>query len=224
MGREHLDKLVNKCRGARKIVAYRERDAHGEWTLRWDEYEGRRLGFIASREEAEYVATHARLPLVWIGDPPAPLPAHRLLWMSYDKQVPAGVDPIDHENAARRTLRKTIGDVARERGELRERRALASTTTAPLPTWLRSVRKATLDEDRHGADLIGESDVGQLKVQVKGCAAAARNFRESHRYGYIEVVVVGGHESDETIRGRVLGAFGRARDTVRKQRGETRTT
>lgn len=221
MGRERLDRLVNRCRGAKRIVVCKDPDAYGEFSLRMDEYEGRRIGAVQGKEEAEYVSTNAKLPLVWLCPEPPPLPAHRLSYMRHAKLAPTELSRAEALRTGRRAFNKALGDIARERGDERERKALASLGVEPLPVWLKSVRARTPEEDRRGIDLVGESDVGQLHVQVKGCKAAARNFHERNwNRALIEVVIVAGHEDDKVIRDRVVNAFGRARDKVREHRSK----
>lgn len=221
MALDRLNNLVGRCRGAKSIVAYREPHTVGEFTLRRDEYEGRKIGRVQGREEAEYVATHAKLPLVWLCEVPPALPAHRLKWMAYETPEPA---PSTKPLTPRQQRNKLYGDLARERGELREYRALSSLDSAPLPTWLLWVTKATLAEDARGIDLVGHSDVGKLKVQVKGCAAAARAFKQDPRSWDIEVVVVDQHAPDEVVRAAVVDAFRRARAAVQSRSRRTVAT
>lgn len=218
MALDRLNMIVNKARGATSIVVYREPNTIGEFTLRRDEYEGRKIGRVQGREEAEYVATHAKLPLIWLCEVPPPLPAHRLQWMKYETPEPA---PSGKQLTERQKQNKILGDLARERGELREYRAISSLDTAPLPPWLLWVDKATIDEDRQGIDLVGHSDVGRLKVQVKGCAAAARTFKQDPRSWDIEVVVVDQYAPDEVVRAAVVEAFRKARAAVQNRSRRT---
>ncbi len=214
MALDRLNHLVNRCRGAKQIVVCKEPHSVGEFSLRWDEREGRCIGRIQGREEAEYIATHAKLPVVWLCPVPPALPAHRLQWMRYEQPEP---DPKLAKLTPRQQQNKVFGDMARERGELREYRALTSLDTAPLHAWLLWVDKATPEEDRRGIDLVGHSDVGRLKVQVKGCAAAARAFKQDPRSRDIEVVVVNEHADDEVIRVAVVDAFRRVRAAVQSR-------
>ncbi len=219
MALDRLNNLVGRCRGAKTIVVCKEPHSVGEFLLRWNEYEGRKIGRVQGREEAEYVATHAKLPLVWLCEVPPALPAHRLRWMRYETPEPAPVPT--RKLTPRQQRNKILGDLARERGELREYRALTSLDTAPLPEWLLWVTKATLAEDARGIDLVGHSDVDKLKVQVKGCAAAARTFKQDPRSWDIEVVVVNEHADDEVIRVAVVDAFRRARAAVQSRSRKT---
>lgn len=219
MSRERLLGLANKCIGASKIVVTVEGHAfRGAYTLRRDEYEGVKVGTVRGLQEAEYVATRAQVQLAWLCPVPSPMPEHRVLWMRHEGTIEEGRTRAQQ----RRAERKAIGDAARAKGENRELRAIGSLNLGEVPSWLLSVRRATQPEDFRGIDLVGESDVGTLMVQVKGCAAAARSFKADPRSRYIEVVIVDERTDDATIRVRVLDAFGRAREATR-ERAEART-
>lgn len=214
MSRARLLGMVGKCIGAQKLVVTMEGHVpYGSLTLRWDEYEGRKVGTVRGLQEAEYVAARAKLPLTWLCPVPRPMPEYSVLWMRHEGTVESERTKAQQ----RRDERKALGEAARAKGVERERRALVSLDLGERPAWLRSVRKATEDEDRRGVDLLGESDVGQLKVQVKGCAAAARNFKLDPRSRDIEVVIVDEKIDDETVRVRVLEAFGRAREATQQR-------
>lgn len=221
MIRDRLLGMVGKCLGAQKIVVTKEgHGAYGSLTLRRNEYEGVKVGTVRGLQEAEYVATRAQVQLAWLCPVPSPMPEHLVVWMRHEGTV----EQAKTRAQQRRAERKAIGDAARAKGENRELRAVASLALGEIPPWLLSVRRATQPEDFRGIDIVGESDVGTLMVQVKGCAAAARNFKADPRSRYIEVVIVDERTDDATIRVRVLDAFGRARaakrerDTVRLER------
>lgn len=214
MSRDRLLGMVGKCLGAQKLVVTKEGHGnYGSLTLRRDEYEGLKVGTVRGLQEAEYVASKAKLPLAWLCPVPSPMPEHMVLWMRHEGTVEQAATKAKQRKAER----KAIGDAARAKGENRELRALASLVIGEIPPWLLSVRRRTVDEDRRGIDIIGESDVGTLMLQVKGCAAAARNFKLDPRSRYIEVVIVDERTDDETIRVRVLEAFGRAREATRER-------
>lgn len=214
MSRDRLLGLANKCIGAQKIVVTVEGHVfRGSLTLRRNEYEGVKVGTVRGLQEAEYVATRAKLPLAWLCPVPSPMPEHLVLWMRHEGTI----EQASTRAKQRKAERKAIGDAARAKGENRELRALASLVLGEIPPWLLSVRRATVDEDRRGVDIIGESDVGQIMLQVKGCAAAARSFKADPRSRYIEVVIVDERTDDATIRVRVIDAFGRAREATRER-------
>lgn len=218
MSRDRFLGLVNKCIGAQKIVVTVEGHVfRGTYTLRRDEYDGIKVGTVRGLQEAEYVATRAQVQLAWLCPVPSPMPEHRVLWMRHEGTIEDGRTRAQQRKAERKAERKAIGDAARAKGENRELRAIGSLSLGEIPAWLLSVRRATQPEDFRGIDLVGESDVGTLLVQVKGCAAAARSFKADPRSRYIEVVIVDERTDDATIRIRVLEAFGRARDATRER-------
>ena len=89
-----------------------------------------------------------------------------------------------------REIKRLMGRLALERGRAGERHVLAACTLAARPAWMRRVRAATRDEDRHGIDVVIESDVGKLFVQVKSSLAGKEAFEARRRHARIVVVVV----------------------------------
>jgi len=55
---------------------------------------------------------------------------------------------------------------AQARGLESEERVLEACRLEPRPAWLRRARRATRTEDHSGIDVVVESDVGRLFVQV----------------------------------------------------------
>lgn len=116
-------------------------------------------------------------------------------------------------------INREVGHARNQRGRQRELRALSLLLDSPRPAWLTSVRAATRNEDRDGADLVGASDVGALYVQIKGCRAGVREWASVRRSRHIEVAIVHETVSDSTVVERLISAFGRARAFVLAQRG-----
>lgn len=66
-----------------------------------------------------------------------------------------------------RNLAQILGADARKRGCRSEHRVLEALSLPSRPAWIRTVRAATKAEDRAGIDVVIESDLGKLYVQVK---------------------------------------------------------
>jgi len=119
------------------------------------------------------------------------------------------------ETAKREVLAKEFDDASRGRAnELRALRA-AEQLMAQFD-WLRSVRASTLAEDMAGVDLVAETDVGTVELQVKSSFAGAAEFRRLRpELKHVRVVVA--HEDDAVFRGRMGVALHLARQALLSQ-------
>lgn len=96
------------------------------------------------------------------------------------------------------------------RGEANERRLLRVLSSFPRPPWLVQVRRARLEEDRAGADLVAlASDGREAAIQVKSSVFEARRFVEHGRRigvaeGSIAVVVVRDDDEDRELFDRTI--------------------
>ena len=86
------------------------------------------------------------------------------------------------------------------------------------PPWTLSVRKATEQEDHAGIDVVVESDVGKLFVQVKISRGGKAAFLERRRCARVAIVVVRVTDSPEALLRKVVGQLGRIRAEYVKQR------
>ena len=91
--------------------------------------------------------------------------------------------------AAVRPSRKAMGKLGNARGQETERRAVNAMATRrdAWPPWLVGVRRATEEEDQRGVDLVAQSDVGDIGIQVKSSHRGAARHSRRH----VPVVVVG---------------------------------
>lgn len=89
-----------------------------------------------------------------------------------------------------------------------------------LPPWLYSVRKAEPEEDAQGVDIIAETDVGDIGVQVK----SSRRFLDRHekRYPDVPVLVVRLGEAERHVRNRLKGLLKKIRKRRRADGVESR--
>ncbi len=71
-----------------------------------------------------------------------------------------------------------------------------------MPSWVKSIRRATHEEDHQGVDLVAEIDTGPVKIQVKSGWKRAREFQRDHPD--IPVFVVGPEDSEEYVRRKLL--------------------
>jgi hypothetical protein len=89
------------------------------------------------------------------------------------------------------------------RGLESEARVLEACQLPTRPTWMHRSRRATRIEDRSGIDIVVESDVGRLLVQVKSSALGKEHFRPRAFLG-IAVVVAARGETAEVLLAKVV--------------------
>lgn len=109
---------------------------------------------------------------------------------------------------------KALGLANNERGAWNERRVL-HVLSSDVPAWVRSARAATKAEDRKGIDVVVDTDVGMLYLQVKSSRKGAERFDPR---GKMIGVVVAGDASEKQLRRRVLGILGELRRQVQDRR------
>jgi hypothetical protein len=123
-----------------------------------------------------------------------------------------------------KSIKRLVGKLAAERGRARERHVLAACALGVRPAWMRSARAATRREDHRGIDVVIESDVGKLFVQVKSSIAGKAKFEGRRRSARIVVVVVDAGDSLEAVLGMVVGGVGEVRGEYVRERGGGRAS
>ena len=118
-----------------------------------------------------------------------------------------------------RQIKRLLGKLAADRGRARERHVLAACGLRTRPAWMRSARAATRVEDHRGIDVVIESDVGNLFVQVKSSRLGKAKFERRRRAARSVVVVVDAGDSLEAVLGRVVGEVAKVRGEYVAQRG-----
>jgi hypothetical protein len=119
-----------------------------------------------------------------------------------------------------RNVARVLGKIGNERGRANENHVLEACLLPGRPAWITSARAATRTEDHDGIDVVVESDVGKLFVQVKSSRRGKAAFVERRRRSHVVVVVVkNGDTLDEILR-RVVGALAPVRKQYLKQRGQ----
>ena len=114
-----------------------------------------------------------------------------------------------------------LGKLGSERGRANEHHALEACLLPTRPAWMTSARAATRAEDHDGIDVVVESDVGKLFVQVKSSRTGKAAFVERRRRAHVAVVVVKSGDGLEEVLRRVVGALAPVRKMYLKERGET---
>ncbi len=100
-----------------------------------------------------------------------------------------------------RNLAQILGKDAKKRGRTNETRVIEALALPTRPPWMRSVRRGTKAEDHAGIDVVVESDVGKLFVQVKSSRGGKAAFLERRRRARVAIVVVHVTDSPDTRRG-----------------------
>jgi hypothetical protein len=120
------------------------------------------------------------------------------------------------------SIPRILGRIATARGRSNEARALEACAAGRRPPWMRGVRKATLAEDHDGIDLVVESDVGKLYVQVKSSRGGKAAFLQKRRRAEVAVVVVKSGDTDEAILRKIVAALQPVRAGYLRERGVER--
>lgn len=102
------------------------------------------------------------------------------------------------------------------RGDAAERRVLAALTRPDRPAWIVKVRRARRGENRSGVDVVVDTDVGRVFLQVKSSVAGAQKWRRDHAWDDrpIGIVIAGPAAGDAVVYGRVLAALILLREQV----------
>src|SRR5258708_7558450 len=90
------------------------------------------------------------------------------------------------------------------RGLESELRVVEACRLPTRPPWMTKVRRATRIEDNSGIDVVVESDVGTLLVQVKSSNLGKKHFRPRAFLG-IALVVVRPADTPEALLKKVVG-------------------
>ena len=112
-----------------------------------------------------------------------------------------------------------LGRVANEKGLGKENKVVyALENCLDKPKWLGTSRKATREEDRKGADVICETDVGSLYLQVKSSHHGKEKFETKSRKKAIEVIVVKYNDTDQFIASKAIALLIKLRVEILKKR------
>lgn len=114
----------------------------------------------------------------------------------------------------RHRIFKAIGQSRHERGFRNEARVVEA-LSENKPAWVKSARISTRHEDHNGIDVVVESDVGSLYLQIKSSVAGANSFEPRHN---VAVMIVRQHDTHERIRDRAIGHLSNLREKYLKLR------
>lgn len=117
------------------------------------------------------------------------------------------------------SVHKALGRAANQRGETNEIRVLNVLQTEQ-PAWMFSARAATEDEDSKGVDIVVDTDVGKLFLQVKSSRTGVAKHKSKRRASMIGVVRCHHRVSDAQLRVRTHGVLISLRKQVLTIRGQ----
>jgi hypothetical protein len=128
--------------------------------------------------------------------------------------------PAQSSRLGGRWRRSVWRELARERGRRSEERALAACQSDARPSWIKTARLAASREDHAGIDVVLETDVGRLFLQVKSSEWGRQKFEKRRRKADIAVIVVQSEDDDAKLLAKVSEALGELRAKYRKGRGD----
>jgi hypothetical protein len=108
----------------------------------------------------------------------------------------------DRRGPSRRPPR--VDKLTHQRGIESEMRLLESCRLPSRPPWMHRARLATRIEDRSGVDIVIESDLGALLVQVKSSNAGKQQFRRRPLLS-IAIVIVRAGDSAAALLAKMVG-------------------
>ncbi len=118
-----------------------------------------------------------------------------------------------------KNVSRVLGKIGTERGRTNERHVLEACLLPTRPAWMKSARAATRAEDHDGIDVVVESDVGKLLIQVKSSRTGKAAFAERRRRAQVAVVVVKSGDALDAVLRRVIGALAPLRKQFLAERG-----
>jgi hypothetical protein len=100
------------------------------------------------------------------------------------------------------------GKLANQKGKLAEERVfLAIEKLSTEFSWIQSTRLATRKEDARGIDVVVETPIGPLYVQVKSSPRGVRHYKSKRRKARVIVVIVKPEMDERKLRDKVGGAL-----------------
>ncbi len=115
------------------------------------------------------------------------------------------------------SVHRTLGKIGNDRGKENEETTLAALQEG-MPHWLFTVRIATAQEDAGGIDIVADSDVGPLYLQVKSSRRGVLEHRQKSRRKLIGVIRCNAGDSIEKRRVVALSILGQLRSDLQSLR------
>ena len=130
---------------------------------------------------------------------------------------------VTSQSHVRLRVQRTMRAVQHERGWRAEQKAVdaLSEPFPDRPSWFRSIRLGTEEEDHEGIDVVIETkDLGKLLIQVKSSQAGVKKFVERGRRSHlIGIVVIGLDDETSVVRQKLLHVAKQLRHAILEKRG-----
>lgn len=115
---------------------------------------------------------------------------------------------------------KILGQLSNEKGHNNELKVVNAVKNK-LPKWIRDIRLGTREEDSNGIDVVVETDVGKIFIQVKSSTLGKIDFMYGkHGNKNIMVIIVKDRDDEFSIRNKVLSNVGAIRSRYLEIRKE----
>lgn len=110
-----------------------------------------------------------------------------------------------------------LNTIAHERGLRNEQRVLFACQNPNRPSWMLSARIATKEEDHNGIDIVIQSDIGKLFVQVKSSEKGKEAFSERRRRARVAIIVVHHNDTENDLLNKVVLELTKLRNQFRRK-------
>lgn len=105
-------------------------------------------------------------------------------------------------------INKKTGRAANVKGRTAEERTLMAVELISTNiSWVLGGRLATKKEDARGIDVVAETPIGPLYIQVKSSHCGAHRYKRKRRKARVIIVIIEPEMSDVKIREKVTGAL-----------------
>jgi hypothetical protein len=116
----------------------------------------------------------------------------------------------------------TVGQRANEKGHLAERRCLQSVNELCVRyPWIYGARLANLKEDSRGIDVVVETDLGKLYLQVKSSHYGAHKYRRKRPHAKTIIIIIPSDMTDAKLQNAVVDRLNCLRKHIKKLRQTT---
>jgi hypothetical protein len=100
------------------------------------------------------------------------------------------------------------GKLANQKGRLAEERVFRAVEILSTEfTWIHSTRLATKQEDARGIDVVAETPIGPLYIQVKSSPRGVRHYKSKRRKARVIIVIVTPEMEERKLRDKISGAL-----------------
>ena len=111
---------------------------------------------------------------------------------------------------------RLLGDLANKRGADNEQRLIDAVNfkNSVWPKWLIGIEKSSRDQDAKGIDIVVETDVGRIFIQVKSSKCGLDSVKKKKKH--IVYMVINERKSMDKIYDTFIGVIGHKRSDYRR--------